>query len=91
MENYAKKAEIYRYTLGNSCSNKTWSSKGKVPQLRIFGRWRAEVGIYKRKQESKKTKKELDKESDQEKRKQELDQKSDQEEKKVFSFFLGRF
>ena len=38
-----------------------------------------EVGIYKRKQESKKT------------RKQELERESDQEKKKVFSFFLGRF
>ena len=38
-----------------------------------------EVGIYKRKQESKKA------------RKQELDQKSDQEKKKVFFLFLGRF
>ena len=38
-----------------------------------------EVGIYKRKQESEKT------------RKQELDQESDQGKKKVFSFFLGRF
>ena len=39
-----------------------------------------EVGIYKRKQESKKT------------RKQELDQESDQEKNKVlFYFFLGRF
>ena len=37
-----------------------------------------EVGIYKRTQESKKT------------RKQELDQESDQEKKKVVSFFLGR-
>ena len=41
--------------------------------------WHPEVGIYKRKQESKKT------------RKQVLDQESDQEKKKVFSFFLGRF
>ena len=53
------------------------------------------VGIYKRKQESKKTrKKELDQESDQEKRKQGRKQEleaSDQEKKKVFSFFLGRF
>ena len=40
---------------------------------------RSEVGIYKRKQEIKKT------------RKQELDQESDQEKKKVFSFFLDRF
>ena len=40
---------------------------------------RPEVGIYKRKQESKKT------------RKQELDQESDQEKKEVFSFFLGCF
>ena len=39
----------------------------------------AEVGIYKRKQESKKT------------WKQEVDQESDQEKKKVFPFFLGRF
>ena len=50
------------------------------------------MGIYKRKQESKKTRKqELDQESDQEnkkkERKQELDQESDQEKKKVFSFF----
>ena len=37
------------------------------------------VGIYIRKQESKKT------------RKQELDQESDQEKKKFFPFFLGRF
>ena len=40
------------------------------------------MGIHKRKQESKKTRR---------KRKQELDQESDQEKKKVFSFFLGRF
>ena len=46
----------------------------------------SEVGIYKRKQESKKTRKqELDQESDQEK--QELDQESDQEKKKKNSFF----
>ena len=37
-----------------------------------------EVGIYKRRQESKKT------------RKQELDQESDQEKKKLFTFFRGR-
>ena len=40
---------------------------------------RPEVGIYKRKQESKKT------------RKQELDQESDQEKKEVFLFFLVVF
>ena len=55
-----------------------------------------EMGIYKRKQESKKTrKKELGQESVQEKkgkqgRKQELDQESDKEKIKFF-FFLGRF
>ena len=51
-----------------------------------------EVGIYKRKQESKKTRKqELDQESDQKtrkKRKKELDQESDQEK---LSFFLDHF
>ena len=40
----------------------------------------SEVGIYKRKEESKKTRT----------RKQGLDQESVQENKKVFSFFLGR-
>ena len=49
-----------------------------VPVDAILGRQQHEVGIYKRKQESKKT------------RKQELDQESDQETKKVFPFFLGR-
>ena len=44
-----------------------------------------EVGIYKRKQESKKKRTRPRK-----KRKQELDQESDQEKKKDFSFFLGR-
>ena len=45
--------------------------------LRIFKR--PESGIYKRKQKSKKT------------RKQELDQESDQEKKKKLSFFLHHF
>ena len=43
----------------------------------------AEVGIYKRKQESKKTRNK--------ERKHELDLESDQEKKKVFSFFLVAF
>ena len=48
----------------------------------------SEVGIYERKQESKKTRKqELDQESDQETRKQELDQ----EKKKKKLFFLNHF
>ena len=41
------------------------------------------VGIYKRKQEIKKTKKK--------ERNQELDQESDQEKKKAFLFFLVEF
>ena len=49
-----------------------------------------EVGIYKRKQESKKTRKqELDQESDQENKKTRKKQELDQEKKKVF--FLDRF
>ena len=56
--------------------------------------------IYKRKQESKKTRKQaFDKESVQEKKKkerkqaldQETEQENDQEKKEVFPFFLGRF
>ena len=54
------------------------------------------MGIYKRKQESKKTRKHaFDQESDQEKKKKErkhaLDQESDQEKKKNFLFFLLSF
>ena len=52
-----------------------------------------EVGIYKRKQENKKTT--FDQESDQEKNKKErkhaLDQESDQEKMKKLSFFLDHF
>ena len=44
-----------------------------------------EVGIYKRKQESKKTRKQEKKE-----RKQEIDQENGCEKKEVFFFFLGR-
>ena len=51
----------------------------------------SEMVIYKRKQESKKTRKHaFDQESDQEKRKHALEQKSDQEKKKR-SFFQDRF
>ena len=51
-----------------------------------------EVGIYKRKEESKNTRKqELDQESDKKRRKQELDQESDQEKKKKLFFFLDHF
>ena len=51
----------------------------------------SEMGIYKRKQESKKTRKHaFDQESDQEKRKHALEQKSDQEKKKR-SFFQDCF
>ena len=58
----------------------------------------SEVGIYKRKQENKKTRKHtLDQESDQEKKdngqekKHALDQESDQEKNRKLSFFLDRF
>ena len=51
-----------------------------------------EVGIYKMKQENKKTRKQESDQENKKTRKQELDQESDQEKKKVFFlFFLGRF
>ena len=53
------------------------------------------MGIYKRKQESKKTRKKGKKEVDQEKKKQgrkkELDQESDQENKKTIAFLVEFF
>ena len=54
-----------------------------VETLNCMFLWNLEVGIYKRKQESKKTRKM--------ERKQELDQESDQEKKKIFPFFLLAF
>ena len=47
------------------------------------GKTQSEVGIYKRRQESKKTRKQAFD--------QETNQENDQEKKKVCSFFLGRF
>ena len=58
---------------------------------------RPEVGIYERKQESKKTRRqELDQKSDQnttrkKERKHAVDQESDQEKKKKLSFLIDRF
>ena len=62
----------------NHCAKSKYCLAETNPRLAELSQT-SEVGIYKRKQESKKT------------RKQELDQGSDQEKRKVFSFFLDGF